>query len=377
MREGLLVDGEPARRVALLRALPGVGDFLCATPAWRALKAALPGSEMVLVGPAVLEPLVARCPSVDRLLPFPGYPGLPEGDGRPSQVTEFLAEAQALRFDLVLQMQGNGLVTNSLAVLLGSRAVAGFYLPGLHCPDPTRFVAYPSDRPEVWRHLQLAEHLGAPALGTGLDLRLLDEDVEEGETLLQDLGLGTGGFAVVHPGATAAARRWSPDGFAEVAKRLHQRGVTPLVTGVRAEADITAAVAVRAGPEALDLTGRTSLGGLAHLVSRARLVVTNDTGVSHLAAAVRTPSVVVFAGSLLTGSDPARWAPLDTRLHRSCFVPENHVQQSCAPSPLEPCLRDACSLPQREAQLRGRTGPAEVSLESVWAEVEALLDQAR
>jgi ADP-heptose:LPS heptosyltransferase len=62
---------------------------------------------------------------------------------------------------------------------------------------------------------------------------------------------------------------------------------------------------------AVDLAGRTSLGLLAALVARSALVVCNDTGVSHMAAAARTPSVVISPVS-----DPRRWGPLDRRLHR-------------------------------------------------------------
>jgi ADP-heptose:LPS heptosyltransferase len=61
----------------------------------------------------------------------------------------------------------------------------------------------------------------------------------------------------------------------------------------------------------IDLAGKTTLGGLAALVARARLVVCNDTGVSHLAAALRTPTVVIASGS-----DTRRWSPVDRTLHR-------------------------------------------------------------
>jgi ADP-heptose:LPS heptosyltransferase len=61
---------------------------------------------------------------------------------------------------------------------------------------------------------------------------------------------------------------------------------------------------------ALDLSGKTDLGALAALIAQARMVVCNDTGISHVAAAVATPSVIVCCGS-----DPVRWAPLDSTRH--------------------------------------------------------------
>jgi len=84
-----------------------------------------------------------------------------------------------------------------------------------------------------------------------------------------------------------------------------------VLTGGKGELALADEVAQHMRSTPLNLAGKTTLGGLGALVARARLVVCNDTSVSHIAAAVRTPSVVVACGS-----DPRRWAPLDQQLHR-------------------------------------------------------------
>ncbi len=100
---------------------------------------------------------------LDGFREFPGYPGLPEQTPRLEQIGAFLDEIQAEPFDLVLQMQGSGRITNPLAVLSAARITAGFREPGEYCPDPERFLLYPDYGLEIDRLLSLVEFLGVPA----------------------------------------------------------------------------------------------------------------------------------------------------------------------------------------------------------------------
>src|SRR5690606_27068846 len=123
-------------------------------------------------------------------------------------------------------------------------------------------------------------------------------------------------LAVLHPGASVPRRRWPEAHFAAVGRTLLARGCTVVLTGTESEHDVTARVRAALGDAAIDLTGRTDIGQLAALLERAALLVCNDTGPSHLAAALRTPSVVCS-----TPPDVNGWAPLDHTLHRTLYSP--------------------------------------------------------
>jgi ADP-heptose:LPS heptosyltransferase len=295
--------------VAVFRALQ-LGDLLCAVPAFRALRRALPSSEITLLGLPWAAEFAARFHHlVDRFEAVPGVPGLPEQPPDPRGVVEFLAKMQADPFDLAIQMHGSGLVTNPLVELLRARRTAGFVTPGHYRPDPDLFLPYPDDLPEVRRHLALMEHLGAPPAGEELEFPVTPDDRETLRAVpgIDDLGTD---YACLHPGGRSA-RRWAPARFADVGDALARRGLAVVLTGTGEERAPTAEVADRMQTPALDLAGATSLGAVGALVQGARVVVSNDTGISHLAAALRVPSVVVYLSS-----DPARWAPLDADLHR-------------------------------------------------------------
>ena len=294
-------------RVTVLRALPGLGDFLCLTPALRALRE----HHVTLVGLPQTRALAGRYDGwVDEAIDFPGFPGLPEVPLDPVRVVAFLAERQREPADLVLQLHGSGVASMAFCELLGGRRVAGFVPAGSGRAggDLLPWVEHES---EVLRPLRLLEHVGLPTAGRETELPIAPADVREAEAL----GIA-GPYAVLHPGSSLPDRRWPADRFAQAADALAGRGLTPVLTGTPDERAIVDDVASRMRATPVDACGATSLGGMAALLRGARVTVVNDTGTSHLAAAVGAPSVVLF---MVT--DPARWAPLDRTRHRPVRAP--------------------------------------------------------
>ncbi|HJV73034.1 MAG TPA: glycosyltransferase family 9 protein [Noviherbaspirillum sp.] len=305
-----LFNDKPPRKIALFRALQ-LGDMLCTVPAMRALRAAAPQAQITLIGLPWAASFVKRFSRyLDSLLVFPGFPGFPEQPLNLTAVPHFLAEAQRQRFDLVLQMHGSGRLSNPLAMLCGAERTAGFYQPGEYCPNPQTFMPWEDHAHEVLRGVRLMEYLGIEPQGEHLEFPLSDADYRALQRSHLSLP-APGSYVCIHPGARLPSRRWQPRRFAEVADRLATDGIKIVLTGAPDEAELVRAVQREMRMPALNLCGKTDLGSLAALIAQARLVVCNDTGISHVAAAVATPSVIVSCGS-----DPQRWAPLDRMRHR-------------------------------------------------------------
>jgi ADP-heptose:LPS heptosyltransferase len=110
---------------------------------------------------------------------------------------------------------------------------------------------------------------------------------------------------VVHPGASVPARTWAPDRWAKLVDALVEAGRTVVVTGGRGETNLTSLVAGSPRPGVTDAGGRLDLAGLARLLAGAAAVVVGNTGPAHLAAAVGTPVVSLYAPTV----PAARWHP--------------------------------------------------------------------
>jgi ADP-heptose:LPS heptosyltransferase len=285
--------------VLVLRAL-GIGDLLVAVPALRGLRKAFPDDRITLAAPGWLRDLVPLTAAVDRLLPTAGLGAMRWHDGRPA---------------VAVNLHGRG--PESIA--------------DLHATGPARLLAHQhpdfpdlagppwhEDTHEVTRWCDLLSWYGVPADPD--DLALTRPPVPSAAP----------DAVVLQPGAMAASRRWPPDRFAVVARVLAEAGHRVVVTGGPHDRVIAETVARQAGlsSEAV-LAGRSDLAGLAALVAGASLVISNDTGVGHLATAYGTPSVLLFGPT-----PPTRWGPpADRPRHVALWAGETSDAFADRPSP--------------------------------------------
>ena len=307
------------------------GDVLLAGPAVRAVAAA-GGPVTFLAGPNGAD-AAALLPGVDRVLVH----RLPWIDPTPQPVdpddvaglVAVLAEGRFERALVLTSFHQSALPTALLLRLAGvpwvgavSEDYPGSLLDLRHHVD--------DDIPEAERALSLAAAAGW-SLPAGDDGSLaVRRPLPDASHLLPSEP-----YVVLHPGTSVPARAWPADRYAEAAHALTEAGHVVVVTGAPSERGLTRQVA--GSTPAVDLGGRTTLAELAAVLDAAAAVVVGNTGPAHLAAAVGTPVVSLFAPTV-----PAvRWAP-----HRVPHVllgdqraPCRDTRATTCPVPGHPCLR--------------------------------------
>lgn len=313
----LLLQRLDPQSVVVFRALH-LGDMLCAVPALRALRSSLPRAHIALVGLPWAQQFADRFPGyIDEFIPFPGHPLLPEQPVDHAALADFYAGLCARQFALAIQLHGNGDVSNDIVSGFGAGAMAGFCHAEALTRERTVLLPYPETGAEPERLLSLMEQLGADVAGAHLEFPLTHSDEDE----LAASGIGKdlvpGEYFCIHPGARKRDKCWPAALFAEVGDRIAAEfGLRPVLTGSGAETDLTAQVASRMHHKPIDAASPISIGAMAVLLRGARLLLCNDTGVSHIAAGLKLKSVVIFSKA-----DIARWAPLDRLTHRCIWDP--------------------------------------------------------
>jgi ADP-heptose:LPS heptosyltransferase len=283
-------------RILVIR-LGALGDFVLSFPAFAAIRAHHSGDQVTLLTTAPFAGLAADCPWFDRV----------EVDARPKwyQVAGLWRLARQLRgFDFVYDLQTSG--RSSRYYRLAGRPAWSGIARGCSHPDanPNRNNLHTVER-------QLGQLAAAGVEAVAPDLGWLRSGGPRVE----------GGYALVIPGTSMSqggAKKWPAERFAGLAAGLAGMGLRPVIVGGRAEAG-DAAIIRAACPEAVDLTGQTSIQELAGLAARARLAVGGDTGPLHLAAIMGCPVVALFSRF----SNPVLAAPVgQARILRAARLDE-------------------------------------------------------
>lgn len=303
---------ESAERLLCIR-LDSLGDVLMMTPAIRALREGSAGRRITLLTSPSGAAVARLVPEIDDVLVYEA-PWVKSTPSRADSAFDrsLIRRLHAMRFDAAVIF--TTFSQNPLPAALLCH-LADIPLRLAHChenpyglltdwvpdPEPERDI-----RHEVRRQLDLVATVGARTDDEHLSLEVSGRARDGAQRLLRERGIvASRPWAVLHPGSTAASRRYPPELYADATQRLvDDHGWQIVLTGSECERDLAEKIAARAGVLVDDVTGALDLAELTALIARAPVLITNNTGPSHIAAAVGTPVVCLYA---LTNPQHTPW----------------------------------------------------------------------
>lgn len=307
----------------MIRTTNWIGDAVMTTPALGAVRKFFPTSKITVVANPIVAELFLDHPDCDHVLIF-------DKNGEHKGKFGFLRFCSLVRknkFDLAILFQ-NAIEAAIMTFLAGIPRRAGY------CSDGRGFLlthSVPLGREDKLLHhtdyyLNMVRKVGVPAENTPLKLSCSDSEYQWTEDVM-----GQGAWVAVNPGAAyGEAKRWFPDRFARVADQLQTEfNVRVLLTGGNNEIHVGSDIENVMVKKPLNMIGKTTVRQLMALLSRCSLVVTNDSGPMHIAAAFGVPIVAVFGPTDHTTTSPLAD---NARIVRKEF--------SCSPCLLRECPTD-------------------------------------
>ena len=326
-------------RTILIRAPNWVGDAVMALPALRELRRIFADSHLTIAARSWVHGLFDGERLADNLIPLENAKGF-------FGAARVFSEAASIRregFDLVV------LLTNSFGTALAARAGSVKKIAG-YATDARRLlldqiIPFEPDYKtlhQVRYYLNIAAHIETGISGeSSVDfdaepqLTVSEEQSRKARSLLErfDIAAGSGhsGIVVINPSATnSTAKRWPAERFAKTADRLNEvQGLQTVIVGTAGDKPIAEQVSRQMRNRAAVIAGETSIAELKGVLAFASLVISNDTGTSHVAAALGIPTVVVFGPTEHISTRP---------LSRRAAVVRHDVE--CSPCMLRECPID-------------------------------------
>ena len=294
-------DWSDVRKVLVVR-LRSIGDTVLATPSLFALKRFLPNAQVDMLVEDWVAPVLDNHPHVNNVIVL-------ERGGFMTRA-RVARELRAANYDVVYNLHG-GTTATFLTRATGARHRVGFksYQYGqLHnhqAPSPL-LIWEQQKTHSVEQQLALLGWTGVPVTDRPrTSLGISPKAAEQVDRLLNEAGLSSQNIALIHPAAAFATKQWATEKFARVVEFLAERGFTSVAIAAPSEQALLEQL--RSESSVNLVTFALSLPEVTALAARSQLFVGNDSGIAHIAAAVGTPSVVVFGSSNI-----AHWRPWNT-----------------------------------------------------------------
>lgn len=334
---------QSAQRILCIR-LDNMGDVLMTTPALRALKAGRKDRHLTLLASPGGAAVARMIPEVDAVIPFEA----PWMKGTGAERAVGVAQDNAIRTQLAAGAFDAAIIFTAYSQNPLPAAylcyLAGIPLCLAHCrenpyhllsdwvaePEPTQGI-----RHEVQRQLDLVAQIGCHTADQRLSFVVSDESCQQVRKLLGSQGLDFARpWVVLHSGATAPSRRYPAAQFAEVIRELADSGCQTVLTGSPSEIEDVISLQRLAGVPTWSLAGQLNLAELGAAVLLADVVISNNSGPAHLAAAIGTPLVDLYA---LTNPQHTPWQVRHVLLFHD--VPCKYCYKSICPQGHQACLQ--------------------------------------
>lgn len=321
-----------------------LGDLVQCSPVLRGLRASHPQAKITLLVQDIFQETASLLPHVDELLPLPTLqlaPLLDQEGGWPGGyrfLADWLTAHLEPRPDLLINLTPT-ILGAILSFLCGAPEVRGFTLHSArHFLTEPAWMSYlmvvsRARRANPYNLVDIfLKGTGLEPDGAGLELKIPPDAQEQAGVFLSGLSIPPGAALVgLLPGASQPQRCWPPEKYAQVAsKLLANRPCHFFIFGSRGERPLGEKLAGLLPPGTTTLcAGGTSIAGLAALLSRLHLLITNDTGPMHLAAAVKTPVLAFFlAGARVHDTGPVGEGHLALEPRLDCHP--CHYPDSCS-----------------------------------------------
>jgi len=310
--------GQPqslAQAKVLVISTTALGDTLWGTAAIKSFKKSYPNSKIYALSSPVGCKVLENQPEIEEIYLFPNRVFF--------TIPSLLTKLRKQKFDAVLLFHASDRLAIFLGASLGAALVIG--TKGLNKGLDSFFThVIPWDKTthEIERRLDMVSYLGAKKQ-YALTYRTTQEEEEFAEEFLQGKKM-----VALHPGAKDLYKCWPKEKFIELGKLLQKKDIPLLITGVKEEHDLISSIAA-ALPGSKYLPAM-SLRHFAAILKKMALVITNDTGPLHLAIAVETPVLALFA-------------PTNSKICGPYHAKNAQIVQK--PATCKPCLRRSCRLP--------------------------------